>query len=138
MGLWCPCDCWRVSFGLNLFRLLFIRVFFKLNICLPPPPLFNFLNYYSGPGGCVPYRIYVNVGIIFLCVVAFAPISPMVAPFSMMIFLFIVPMLKWSHIFVYRPTFDAGGMRWPILHDILMIAVIVAQVREKMTVNGHG
>jgi hypothetical protein len=62
----------------------------------------------------------------------------MVAPFSMMIFLFIVPMLKWSHIFVYRPTFDAGGMRWPILHDILMIAVIVAQVREKMTVNGHG
>jgi hypothetical protein len=29
-------------------------------------------------------------------------------------------------------------MRWPILHDILMIAVIVAQVREKMTVNGHG
>jgi hypothetical protein len=62
----------------------------------------------------------------------------MVAPFSMMIFLFIVPMLKWSHIFVYRPTFDAGGMRWPILHDILMIAVIVAQVREKMTVKGHG
>jgi hypothetical protein len=126
------------KFRIESFPVALYSCFLKMNICLPPPPLFNFLNYYSGPGGCVPYRIYVNVGIIFLCVVAFAPISPMVAPFSMMIFLFIVPMLKWSHIFVYRPTFDAGGMRWPILHDILMIAVIVAQVREKMTVKGHG
>ena len=118
--------------------MLSLFVFSQDEICLPPPPPLLFFNYYSGPGGVVPYRIYVNVGIIFLCVVAFAPISPMVAPFSMMIFLFIVPMLKWSHIFVYRPTFDAGGLRWPILHDILMVAVIVAQVREEITDIGHG
>jgi len=81
----------------------------------------------GGPGGVVPYRIYVNVGVIFLCVVALAPLNPVLAPFAMMYLLFIGPMLKWSHIFVYRPTFDAGGMRWPLLHDIMMIALIVAQ-----------
>jgi len=69
----------------------------------------------------------VNVGVIFLCVVALAPLNPVLAPFAMMYLLFIGPMLKWSHIFVYRPTFDAGGMRWPLLHDIMMIALIVAQ-----------
>jgi len=81
----------------------------------------------GGPGGVVPYRVYVNSSVIFLCVVALAPLCPLVAPFSMLYFLFITPLLKWGHIFVYRPTFDAGGMRWPLLHDILMISVIVSQ-----------
>jgi len=70
----------------------------------------------------------VNSSVIFLCVVALAPLCPMVAPFSMLCFLFITPLLKWGHIFVYRPTFDAGGMRWPLLHNILMISIIVSQI----------
>ena len=74
----------------------------------------------SGPGGVVPYRIYVNVSVIFLCVVALAPLSPVLAPVAMMYLLFIIPMLKWSHIFAYRPTFDAGGMNWPLLHNIMI------------------
>ncbi len=82
-----------------------------------------------GPGGIVPYRVYVNSGVIFLCVVALAPLCPMLAPFSTLYFMFIYPLLKWGHIFVYRPTFDAGGMRWPLLHNILMNSVIVSQVR---------
>ena len=72
-----------------------------------------------------------NSGVMFLCVVALAPLCPVVAPFSMLYFLFITPLLKWGHIFVYRPTFDAGGMRWPLLHNILMNSVIVSQVSEK-------
>mmetsp|Transcript_18278 Transcript_18278/g.50913 ORF Transcript_18278/g.50913 Transcript_18278/m.50913 type:complete len:1171 (+) Transcript_18278:158-3670(+) len=81
----------------------------------------------GGPGGLMPYRVYVNSGVIFLCVVALSPLCPMVAPFSTLFFLFITPLLKWAFIFVYRPTFDAGGMRWPLLHRILMISVIVSQ-----------
>jgi len=82
----------------------------------------------GGPGGIVPYRVYVNSSVIFLCVVALAPLCPVVAPFAMLYFLFVTPLLKWGHIFVYRPTFDSGGMRWPLLHTILMTSVIVSQV----------
>lgn len=82
----------------------------------------------GGPGGVVPYRIYVNVGIIFLCVVALAPLCPMLAPVGMLCLLFIIPMMKWSHIFVYRPIFDAGGKKWPLLHDIMMTAVFGSQI----------
>eukprot|EP00751_Fragilariopsis_kerguelensis_P019662 CAMPEP_0170886452 /NCGR_PEP_ID=MMETSP0734-20130129/36748_1 /TAXON_ID=186038 /ORGANISM="Fragilariopsis kerguelensis, Strain L26-C5" /LENGTH=1066 /DNA_ID=CAMNT_0011272587 /DNA_START=673 /DNA_END=3874 /DNA_ORIENTATION=+ len=97
--------------------------------------LFTFLNLKcvaratagGGPGGVVPYRIYVNVSVIFLCVVALAPLSPVLAPVAMMYLLFIIPMLKWSHIFAYRPTFDAGGMNWPLLHNIMISAIIVSQ-----------
>jgi hypothetical protein len=71
----------------------------------------------------------VNVGIIFLCVVALAPLCPMLAPVGMLCLLFIIPMMKWSHIFVYRPIFDAGGKKWPLLHDIMMTAVFGSQVR---------
>ena len=72
-----------------------------------------------------------NSGTIFLCVVALAPLCPMVAPFATLYFLFINPLLKWGFIFIYRPTFDAGGMRWPLLHNILMNSVIVSQVSSK-------
>ncbi len=70
-----------------------------------------------------------NSGVIFLCVVALSPLCPVLAPFAMMYFFFLYPLLKWGHIFVYRPTFDAGGMRWPLLHNILMNSIIVSQVR---------
>lgn len=82
----------------------------------------------GGPGGVVPYRIYVNLGIIFLCVVSLAPLNPIIAPFSMLCLMFMVPMLKWSLIFVYRPIFDAGGMRWPELSDMMMTAVFGSQI----------
>jgi hypothetical protein len=34
----------------------------------------------SGPGGPLPFRIYVDSGVVFLCIVALAPACPMVAP----------------------------------------------------------
>lgn len=38
----------------------------------------------SGPGGPLPFRIYVDSGSVFLCVVALAPACPMVAPAGML------------------------------------------------------
>ena len=84
--------------------------------------------YYRGPGGIVPYRVYVNSGTIFLCVAALSPLCPVIAPFATLYFMFINPLLKWGFIFVYRPTFDAGGMRWPLLHRILMNSIITSQI----------
>jgi len=83
----------------------------------------------------VPYRVYVNCSVIFLCLVALAPLCPIVAPFSLLYFLFLTPLLKWGFVFIYRPTFDAGGMRWPLLHNILMISIITSQVRGKVADN---
>ena len=36
-----------------------------------------------GPGGPLPFRIYVDSGAVFLCVVALAPACPLVAPAGM-------------------------------------------------------
>jgi hypothetical protein len=32
----------------------------------------------GGPGGPIPYRIYIDCGVVFVCVVALAPQSPLV------------------------------------------------------------
>ena len=113
-------------------RLAFFSILSSLIFLIIRIP--SLISPFRGPGGVVPYRVYVNSSVIFLCVVALAPLCPMVAPFTMMYFIFITPLLKWGHIFVYRPTFDGGGMRWPQLHNILMISVIVSQVRVKITI----
>jgi hypothetical protein len=83
----------------------------------------------SGPGGPVPYRIYVDSGVVFLCVVALAPVSPLIAPAALLYFLVFSPMLRWLLIFVYRPDHDGGGQRWPLIFEIFMSAMILAQVR---------
>ena len=38
------------------------------------------------------------------------------------------PVLRWILIFVHRPRYDGGGNIWPLLHDILLSSMIVAQV----------
>jgi hypothetical protein len=92
--------------------------------CCTLPTLFS-----SGPGGPVPYRIYVDSGVVFLCVVALAPVSPLVAVAGLLYFLLFSPMLRWLLIFVYRPEYDGGGQRWPLIFEIFMSAMILAQVR---------
>jgi hypothetical protein len=37
-------------------------------------------------------------------------------------------MLRWLHIFVYRPKYDAGGARFPIYHDIIISSLILGQL----------
>jgi hypothetical protein len=32
----------------------------------------------GGPGGPIPYRIYIDGGVVFVCVIALAPQSPLV------------------------------------------------------------
>jgi len=38
------------------------------------------------------------------------------------------PVLRWILIFVHRPRHDGGGHRWPLLHDILVSSMLVAQI----------
>ena len=88
---------------------------------------------YRGAGGPVPYRIYVDSGVVFLCLMALAPASPLVAPAALVYFLFFSPLLRWLLVFVYRPDYDGGGQRWPLLFDILMSGMTLAQVRGIMS-----
>ena len=82
----------------------------------------------GGPGGPVPFRIYVDSGVVFLCVAALAPASPLVAPVAFFYFLVFSPILRWLVIFVYRPQSDAGGQRWPFVFQIFISSMIFAQV----------
>lgn len=36
----------------------------------------------GGPGGPIPYRIYIDGGVVFVCVIALAPQSPLVGKYS--------------------------------------------------------
>lgn len=81
----------------------------------------------GGPGGPIPYRIYVDGGVVYLCVVALAPQSPIVAPLALLYFLFCVPLWRRNCIFLYRPKFDSGGERWPFLSDVLISSLFMAQ-----------
>eukprot|EP00529_Nitzschia_sp_RCC80_P006547 CAMPEP_0113523150 /NCGR_PEP_ID=MMETSP0014_2-20120614/45558_1 /TAXON_ID=2857 /ORGANISM="Nitzschia sp." /LENGTH=1639 /DNA_ID=CAMNT_0000421233 /DNA_START=235 /DNA_END=5154 /DNA_ORIENTATION=- /assembly_acc=CAM_ASM_000159 len=81
----------------------------------------------GGPGGPVPYRIYVDSGVAFLCVIGLAPVCPLVAPAAMIYFLVVTPIFRWLLIFSYRPQFDGGGFRWPHLHNIFITAMLWSQ-----------
>ena len=81
----------------------------------------------GGPGGPIPYRIYVDGGVVFLCVVALAPQSPIVAPVSLLYYLFCVPLWRRNCAFIYRPKFDSGGELWPFLSDMLITSLIMGQ-----------
>lgn len=81
----------------------------------------------GGPGGPVPYRIYVDSGVAFLCVIGLAPVCPLVAPAAMLYFLVATPMFRWLLIFSYRPQFDGGGFRWPHLHNIFISSMLWSQ-----------
>eukprot|EP00548_Thalassiothrix_antarctica_P019691 CAMPEP_0194196348 /NCGR_PEP_ID=MMETSP0154-20130528/76619_1 /TAXON_ID=1049557 /ORGANISM="Thalassiothrix antarctica, Strain L6-D1" /LENGTH=368 /DNA_ID=CAMNT_0038920935 /DNA_START=105 /DNA_END=1213 /DNA_ORIENTATION=+ len=82
----------------------------------------------GGPGGPLPFRVYVDSGLVFLCIVALSPVCPLIAPFGFIYFWLFTPILRWLLIFVYRPDYDGGGLRWPLIHEMLISAMIVAQV----------
>jgi hypothetical protein len=82
----------------------------------------------GGPGGPVPYRIYIDSGVVLLCVLALAPASPIVAPCATFYYFLCSPLWRRNCIFVYRPKYDAGGIRWPFLSDIIISSMIVGQI----------
>jgi len=81
----------------------------------------------GGPGGPTPYRIYIDGGVVFLCVVALAPQSPLVAPVALLYYLVCIPLWRRNCIFMYRPKFDSGGDRWPFLSDMLITSLFMGQ-----------
>lgn len=76
----------------------------------------------------MPYRVYVDSGAVFLCVIGLAPACPLIAPAAMVYFIVADPMMRFLHVFTYRPMFDGGGLRWLQIHNMLISAMIVSQV----------
>ena len=83
-----------------------------------------------GAGSPVPYRIYVDSGVVMLCLFALAPASPLIAVAAFAYFLFCTPLLRWTMIFLYKPKFDIGGQRFPFLFDICVSGIVVGQVLQ--------
>ena len=63
-----------------------------------------------------------------MCTIALSPICPLLAPASALYFLFCIPLWRRNCIFIYRPTFDAGGALWPFLSDVCLTSMMFAQV----------
>lgn len=80
------------------------------------------------PGGPPPYRIYIDSGVVFMCLTSLAPIVPIVAPAACLYYAMFIPILRWLHIFVYRPFYDGGGNRLPIIHEIIISSLILGQM----------
>ena len=87
----------------------FLTKFLRLKCC-------NRVARGGGPGGPTPFRIYVDSGVIFLCVVGLAPMVPIVAPIATIYFIVVQPMLRWLLIFVYRPRYDTGYVLYCIIY----------------------
>lgn len=82
----------------------------------------------GGPGGAIPYRLYIDGALVFLCAVTLAPAAPLLAPFATIYFYWSQPILKRNLVYVYRPNFDAGGARWPFLFEMLITSLLVGQI----------
>ncbi|CAB9496984.1 expressed unknown protein [Seminavis robusta] len=82
----------------------------------------------GGAGNRVPYRWYVESGMVLMFVLALAPAAPIVAPIAVMYFLICNPLLRHILIFTYKPQFDAGAIRFPFLFDMCISSMIVSQV----------
>eukprot|EP00536_Pseudo-nitzschia_multiseries_P007157 jgi/Psemu1/286916/fgenesh1_pg.165_\ len=81
----------------------------------------------GGSGGPIPYRIYIDSGVVMLCLLALAPASPLIAIPAFAYFRFSVPMLRWVLIFLYKPKFDVGGARFPFIFDMCVSGIIAGQ-----------
>eukprot|EP00956_Cyclotella_meneghiniana_P037563 scaffold140672_cov76-Cyclotella_meneghiniana.AAC.3 len=81
----------------------------------------------GGPGGPIPYRIYIDGGVVFVCVIALAPQSPLVAPIALLYYVVCTPLWRRNCIFMYRPKFDSGGERWPFLSDVMITSLYMGQ-----------
>ena len=69
----------------------------------------NYVLKGGGIGRDVPYRIYVDSGYIFACLISMAPMVPLLGPVCLLHFIIVSPILRWLLIFTYRPKFDSGG-----------------------------
>jgi len=110
--------------------------FFQMNTFLTKITKMTCLNRVArggGGGGPTPFRIYVDSGIVLLCVVGLSPMVPIVAPIATIYFIVVQPMLRWLLIFVYRPRYDTGGERWPLCHQIVISSLIMAQILTSVT-----
>jgi len=91
----------------------------------------NFIEFFlfntRRPGGPPPYRIYVDSGVVFMCITSIAPSCPIIAPIASVYYMLFIPMLRWLHIFVYRPWYDGGGHRLPVIHEIIISSLILGQ-----------
>ena len=110
--------------------------FFQINTFLTKITRMTCLNRVArggGAGGPTPYRIYVDSGIVLLCIVGLSPMVPIVAPIATIYFIVVQPMLRWLLIFVYRPRYDTGGEWWPLCHQIIISSLIMAQILTSVT-----
>jgi hypothetical protein len=82
----------------------------------------------GGSGPPVPYRIYIDSGVVMLCLFALAPASPLIAPAAFLYYLFCTPLLRWTMIFLYKPKFDVGGQRFPFIFDMCVSGMFVGQI----------
>jgi hypothetical protein len=82
----------------------------------------------TGSGTPTPYRIYVDSGVVLLCLLSLSPASPLVAPACFVYFLVFQPILRRNLIYMYRPKFDGGGFRWPLIFDMCIACCVYGQI----------
>ena len=75
----------------------------------------------------VPYRLSIDCGFVFFIMFSLTPMHPLVTPFPLYYFLFCSPLWRRNLLYLYRPSHDAGGIRWPFFADMLVSGMIVAQ-----------
>ncbi len=63
-----------------------------------------------------------------MCMASLAPVVPIIAPAACLYYVMFIPMLRWLHIFVYRPFYDGGGNRLPIIHEMIISSLVLGQI----------
>jgi len=63
-----------------------------------------------------------------MCSLVLAPVAPIIAPFAVIYFLIVAPLLRYAVIFTYKPLFDSGGARWPFLFEMIIISILSGQI----------
>ena len=74
------------------------------------------------------YRVDIDSGYVFVCLVSLAPLTPLIGIFGMLYFVLVSPMIRWMLVFSYRPRFDGGGDKWPKLHKIIITSLLWGQL----------
>jgi hypothetical protein len=91
----------RFTFLLPLNYLLNINAFifhwFGMNCC-------SRMVRGGGPGGPVPYRVYVDSCMVILCLLALAPASPLIAPACLLYFLLCQPLFRCKQLCLPLPA----------------------------------
>mmetsp|Transcript_4818 Transcript_4818/g.12258 ORF Transcript_4818/g.12258 Transcript_4818/m.12258 type:complete len:1303 (-) Transcript_4818:886-4794(-) len=123
--VWLNWIVFRIGFTLTLGYL------FQLNTFLTKIFHLKWLNRVmkgGGSGSPTPYRIYVDSGVVFMCITSIAPVCPLIAPAALLYYLLFQPILRWLLVFVYKPKYNSGGSKWQQLHMIVISAMIFGQI----------